>query len=108
MQGCESMNNGIAGQWEGNGPATRVTRGPVGQYFPQHPRSGPTQAPDRQLDEQTKDQKENASPQVHTHTPAGDVFQASLQQLADCQHTDPTLSKIRELASGGEQAPGRA
>ena len=94
-----------AGQWEGNGPATRVTRWPVSQYFPQHPRSGPT---DRQLDEQTKDQKENGSPQVHTHTPAGDVFQASLQQSADCQHTDPTLSKIRELASGREQAPGRA
>ena len=54
VQGCEGR-----GQWEGNGPATRVTRGPMSQYLPQHPESGPTQAPDRQPDEQTKDQKED-------------------------------------------------
>ena len=82
LQGCEGR-----GQWEGNGPATRVTRGPVSQYLPQHPESGPTQAPDRQPDEQTKDQKEdseeNLSPRVHAHTPTGDVLQASPQQLAD-------------------------
>ena len=84
----------------------------MSQYLPQHPESGPAQAPDRQPDEQIKDQKEdgeeNSSPQVHTHTPSGDVFQASPQQLADWQHTDPTPSKIQELANGEEQAPGRA
>ena len=88
----------------------------MSQYLPQHPESSPTQAPDRQPDEQIKDQKENSegngeensSPQVHAHTLTGDVFQASPQQLADWQHTNPTLSKIQEMASGKEQAPGRA
>ena len=79
MQACEDRDDGVAGQLEGNGPTTRVTRGPMSQYLPQHPESSPT-------DEQIKDQKENGEenpyPQVHahTHTPAGDVFQASPQQ----------------------------
>ena len=66
VQGCEGR-----GQWEGNGPATRVTRGPVSRYLPQHPESGPTQAPERQPDEQTKDQKEvvrKIFPHKCTHT----------------------------------------
>ena len=112
MQGCKGKDNGVAGQWEGNGPATRVTRGPVSQYLPLHPESSPAQALDRQPDEQMDDQKEsgeeNCPPQVYTHTPIGDVLQASPQQLADWQHGDPTLSKTRELASGEGQAPGRA
>ena len=34
----------------------------------------------------------------HAHTPA--ALQATSQQLRDWQQTDPTLQKIRELASG--------
>jgi hypothetical protein len=84
----------------------------VSQYLPQHPESSPAQASDGQPDEQINDQEENgeenSSPQVHTHTPIGDVLQASPQQLADWQRSDPTLSKTRELAGCEGQAPGRA
>ena len=37
-----------------------------------------------------------------------DIFQATPQQLIEWQQTDPTLSKIRKLVSGGEQVKGRA
>ena len=109
-QGCEGGDGRVADRLEGNGPATRVTRGPASQYLPWHPQSSPAQATDEQPDMSTdgKDVKgEDISPATDAYTPIGDVFQASPQQLAEWQQTDPTLSKIRELISGGKQAQGR-
>ena len=109
-RGCEGGDGGVADRLEGNGPATRVTRGPVSQNLLRHPQSSPAQATDEQPDVSTdgEDVKgEEISTATDAHTSIGDVFQASPQQLAEWQQTDPTLIKIRELVSGGEQAKGR-
>ena len=95
--GCVGGDGGVADRSEGNGPATRVTRGPVSQYLLQHPQSNPAQASDEQPDNSTDAQGA-----------IGDVLQATHKELAEWQSTDPTLSKIRDLVSGGEQAKGRA
>ena len=106
-QRCEGGDNGVTDQLEGNGPATTVTRGPVSQYLPRHPESSPAQATNKQPDKLT-DGEEPSPSAIDARTLIGDVFKASPQQLAEWQQTEPTLSKIRELDSGGEQAKGRA
>ena len=111
-QGCEGGDNGVAGGLEGNGPATRVIRGPVSQYLPRPPESDPAQATSEQPDKSTDGREVNGEvfspPATDAHTTTGDVFQASPQQLAEWQQRDPTLRKIRELVSGGGQAKERA
>ena len=92
--GCVGGDGGAADRSEGNGPVKRVTRGPVSQYLLQHPQSNPAQASDEQPD--------------NTQGAIGDVLQATHKELAEWQSTDPTLSKIRDLVSGGEQAKRRA
>ena len=44
---------------------------------------------------------------THTHTLVGDVLQTTPSQLRDWQQTDPTLRKVRELASSPKQDAGQ-
>ena len=59
IPGCEGGGEGVADQLEGNGPTTRVSRGPVSQYLPRHPESSPAQATNKQPDKLTDGQKVN-------------------------------------------------
>ena len=95
--GCVCGDTVVAKASEGSGPATRVTRWHVRQYLCRHPDPNSTQAEKMQADKQSETEDTDNDVRLplptNAHTPIGDLFQASPQQLREWRQTDPTLSK---------------